>query len=203
MFTPVAITPPLVISQPSWLKAYQDKHLGQAFPSLEARMQLVIACQRENVKHGTGGPFAAAVFEKDSGILVSLAVNSVEKSHCGLAHAENMAIGLAEQKRGTYNLADPTLPAHQLVTSGQMCIMCYGGVIWSGVSEVVFGATAKDIETINGFDEGPLPSDWIAQLENRGIHVIAEYQREEAIVAHRQYRELEAHVYTPQRLKLG
>ena len=45
----------------------------------------------------------------------------------------------------------------QIVVNAQMCAMCLGAVIWSGVKEVCYAATSREVEQITGFDEGPLP----------------------------------------------
>jgi tRNA(Arg) A34 adenosine deaminase TadA len=64
--------------------------------------------------------------------------------------------------------------------------MCYGAVVWSGVSRLVCGARKQDAEAI-GFDEGPKPENWIAELEARGIHVITDVRREKATAVLRDY----------------
>lgn len=42
------------------------------------------------------------------------------------------------------------------------------------------GARAEDTEALAGFDEGPLPNDWIGELERRGIRVIRDLRRDAA-----------------------
>ena len=42
-----------------------------------------------------------------------------------------MAIMLAQQELGTHDLGIADLPEFQLVTSGKMCAMCLGSVVWS------------------------------------------------------------------------
>src|SRR5690606_12471313 len=116
-------------------------------------------------------PFGAAGFERDSGKLVAVGVNRVVPCRASVAHAEMMAFTLAQEAVGRFDLAAPGLPAHELVTSAQMCAMCYGATLWSGVRRVVYAATASDVEELAGFDEGPLPADWQGQLRARGIDV--------------------------------
>jgi len=41
------------------------------------------------------------------------------------------------------------------------------------------------------FDEGPLPADWIGELERRGIAVRRDIRREEARAVLRRYGEIE------------
>ena len=140
------------------------------------------------------------MFEKQSGKLVSVGVNVVLLERCSAAHAEMMALMLAQQKLGNHDLGHPDLPVHQLVTSGKMCVMCLGNVIWSGIREVLASAQPEDIESIVGFDEGPSPVDYDAQLEKRGIRIIPKFLREEGCAILQRYVAIEGEVYNPSRL---
>jgi tRNA(Arg) A34 adenosine deaminase TadA len=75
----------------------------------------------------------------------------------------------------------------QLVSSSQMCAMCLGAVVWSGVVEVVFAATAADVIGTVGFDEGPTPPDYEGSLRERGIAVLPGFLREEGVAVLRSY----------------
>ena len=103
-----------------------------ALDTLDQRMELVLRFARLNVEHDSGGPFAAAVFEETSGRLVSVGVNRVVPTACSSAHAEIVALTLAQQKLGSYDLGATGLPAHQLVVNWRPCAMCYGALPWSG-----------------------------------------------------------------------
>ena len=188
----------LTLSLPEWvddfLKQYQ-------FPlvSNEERMRFVLKLTLQNIEKITGGPFGAAVFERESGQLVSVGVNVVLKQGCSAAHAEMMAIMLAQQELGTHDLGITELPEFQLVTSGKMCAMCLGSVVWSGVREVLASAQPEDVENIVGFDEGPAPADYDQQLEKRGISIIPSFLREEGCEVLQRYVDLEGVVYNPSR----
>ena len=142
-------------------------------------MAFVIEASRINVEQQTGGPFAAAIFERDSGKLVSLGINLVETEKLSILHAEMVAFAVAQAKLGTYDLGAEGLPAHELVTSTEPCAMCFGAISWSGVRRVVTGARDPDARSI-GFDEGPKMTDWQSALEQRGIEVVRDIQREQA-----------------------
>ena len=142
-------------------------------------MRLAIELSRANVAHGTGGPFGAALFRRDSGELVSAGVNLVVPQHCSSAHAEIVALSLAQASLRTHTLAAPGLPPLQLVSSTEPCAMCMGAVCWSGVVELVCGAEDADARSV-GFDEGPKASHWERALEERGIEVITGVLRAEA-----------------------
>ena len=159
---------------PAWLRARAKPGRGA-----QARMQLAIALARENATRGSGGPFGAAVFERASGRLVAVGVNLVVASGCSHAHAEMVALALAERARGGFDLGAAGLPAHELVASSEPCAMCFGAIPWSGVRSLLCGARARDAEAI-GFDEGAKPARWVAALERRGISVRRDVLRAEA-----------------------
>ncbi len=188
----------LTLSLPEWIDDFLKEY---QFPlvSNEERMRFVLKLTLQNIEKTTGGPFGAAVFERESGQLVSVGVNVVLNQGCSAAHAEMMAIMLAQQELGTHDLGIPELPEFQLVTSGKMCAMCLGSVVWSGVREVLASAQPEDVENIVGFDEGPAPADYDQQLEKRGINIIPSFLREEGCEVLQRYVELEGVVYNPSR----
>ena len=91
----------LTMSLPPWVS---EVDLPDPPAHLSDRMEFVLALAMRNVDQGTGGPFAAAVFEQESGRLVSVGVNRVVPENSSLAHAEVLAIGLAQTSLGTYDL---------------------------------------------------------------------------------------------------
>ena len=188
----------LTLSLPEWIDDFLKQY---QFPlvSNEERMRFVLKLTLQNIEKTTGGPFGAAVFERESGQLVSVGVNVVLKQGCSAAHAEMMAIMLAQQELGTHDLGIAELPEFQLVTSGKMCAMCLGSVVWSGVREVLASAQPEDVEKIVGFDEGPAPADYDQQLEKRGISIIPSFLREEGCEVLQRYVDLEGVVYNPSR----
>jgi hypothetical protein len=52
--------------------------------------------------------------------------------------------------------------------------------VWAGVDELLIGARAEDVEELTEFDEGPLPADWVGELQRRGIVVRRDILRDEA-----------------------
>jgi tRNA(Arg) A34 adenosine deaminase TadA len=151
-----------------------------------ARMGFVLDLVRANIATG-GGPFAAAVFERDSGRLVAAGANRVVASCCSAAHAEVLALSLAQARLGSHDLGGAGLPACELVTSAEPCAMCLGAVIWSGVRSLVCAARGTDVMAL-GFDEGPRPADWGGELRERGIAVATDLMRNEACALLRDYR---------------
>lgn len=197
-----APTPGVLLTLPSWLEEMlTGKDL--IFPDPEERMRWVIDLSRQNVEHASGGPFAAAVFAANSGKLLGAGVNRVEPLHCSPAHAEVLAIAFSQKSLGTWDLgADAEIPA-ELVASSQPCLMCLGATLWSGVTHLTYAATAADVTTILGFDEGPLPVAWPRELQKRDIKVKAEFLRAEAVVVLESYKKKQGTIYNSRKGKAG
>jgi len=157
-------------------------------------MEFVIAASMKNVEEGTGGPFAAAIFESDSGRLVSLGVNLVTTQGLSILHAEIVAMATAQRKLKTYDLGGQSKPGHELFTTTEPCAMCFGAIPWSGVRRVVTGAFERDARII-GFDEGPKPRNWKDALKKRGIDVIGNIERETARSVFQFYLTSHGHIY--------
>lgn len=184
----------VTLTLPEWLQQElaQEKRL---YPEPVDRLRRVLDCARRNVDERTGGPFAAGVFERDSGRLLMLGVNRVVPLHCSSAHAEIVALSLAQQTLGQYDLGAPGLPAYQLVASWAPCAMCFGALLWSGVCALLIPAQGSPLPEITGFDEGPLPPDWRIQLQARGIALNEGLLREEAIGVLQAYASSGAPIY--------
>jgi tRNA(Arg) A34 adenosine deaminase TadA len=168
-----------VLRLPPWVEHFAAAAFGDSHPTVEQRMAMVIELSRRNVEEGTGGPFAAAVFDRSTGRLVAPGVNLVVGAGSSIAHAEIVALVLAQQVVGRYELAAPGLAQHELVASTEPCAMCLGAIPWSGVRSLVCGARDEDARAI-GFDEGAKRADWPQELRRRGIEVTREVCRAEA-----------------------
>lgn len=184
----------LRLTMPDWA-VEELQRLPTHMPTLEERMAAVIRFSQLNFERGTGGPFAAGVFERDSGKLVVIGVNRVMATQCSSAHAEVMTLGLAQKLLGTYDLGGPGQPAHQLVVNWRPCAMCYGAVLWSGVRSLVIAGSGPELEELTGFDEGPVHPDWAAELNKRGITVTSDILRAEACRVFRAFGESDTFVY--------
>ena len=183
---------------PDWVPA-ELASLPEYLPNLESRMTAVLRLARLNTEHQSGGPFAAGVFERDSGRVVSVGVNRVVPRSCSSAHAEVMALSLAQQRLGVYDLGGPGMAAHQLVVNWSPCAMCVGAVLWSGIRSLVIAGADPEMMAITGFDEGPMPADWREELKNRGIELIEGVMREEALADFRVFAATNPEVYNGRR----
>jgi len=177
---------------PGWLETYSQTYVADT--DLKSRMDFVISASRHNVREGTGGPFAAAIFAIETGELVSLGVNLVMTQGMSFLHAEIVALALAQRKLGCYDLGEVSAARYELLSSTEPCAMCLGAIPWSGVRRVVTAARDEDARAI-GFDEGAKPENWIRSLESRGINVIADIERESARSVLQLYNVQEGHIY--------
>jgi tRNA(Arg) A34 adenosine deaminase TadA len=193
------VYPTVKLELPSWISrevGAPDRH----YTTLEERMAFAIHLAERNIEEG-GGPFGAAIFEIETGRLVAPGVNLVMPLVCSLAHAEAVAIMVAQRVWRSHDLGAAGLPAMELVTSAQPCIQCYGNLWWSGLRRVVIGADKDDVETLTGFCEGPLPDDWQEQLRRRPplepIDVVTDVLRSEARRVLQRYRDAGGPIYNP------
>lgn len=157
--------------------------------SLEDRMHAVIQFSRLNIENQTGGPFSAGVFERDSGKLIVIGVNRVVPSNVSSAHAEVVALSLAQQHLKSWDLGSDQLPPLQLVVNWRPCAMCYGATIWSGIRSLVIAGSDDACERITGFDEGPIHPQWQDELAKRGIELQDGVLYDEAVDVFRVFRD--------------
>lgn len=141
----------------------------------ETARKIILELQNETPKHFSEhyGPFYAAIYD-EKGDLIAKAQNSVIPGCDCTNHAEMNAIRLAQKKLNTYDLSKYNL---SLYVTAEPCIMCAGGIMWSGIKNVYFGVYSKDVEAITGFDEGYKPN-WIEQFKQRGINVYGGIEQE-------------------------
>ncbi|MCQ2410680.1 MAG: nucleoside deaminase [Elusimicrobiaceae bacterium] len=135
---------------------------------LRQAAQIILALQEElktRIVKGSG-PFLAAIYD-EKGNLIAKAANSVVHENCSHCHAEMNAIRLAEEKLHTYDLAPHRLA---LYVTTEPCLMCLGGIMWSGIRQIYYGVPSKRVEEITGFDEGFKPN-WQDEFKKRGITV--------------------------------
>ena len=176
------------VALPTWIKD-ELADVPASIADREDRMRLVHRLADRNWREGNGGPFAALVAERDTGRIVSVGVNVVLGSGVSSAHAEVVALGLAQTGIGGWDLGAAGLPAHELVVNWRPCIQCYGATMWSGVRSLVVAGEGSELEEITTFDEGPLGADWAVQFEARGIEVVSDVLRDDALTVFRAYRE--------------
>lgn len=180
---------PLEIMVPDWMAELTVDR--DAYPDDAARMALAVALADRNVTDG-GGPFGAAIFDRQSGLPVGVGVNLVLAAGNSVLHAELVAIMAAEAAVGSFSLAETG--RYELFTSCAPCAMCLGGILWSGVERLVCAAEAEDARRI-GFDEGPVFEESYRYLEERGIEVVRGFMRGAGRAVLDRYRDRGGRIY--------
>ncbi|MBD6617342.1 nucleoside deaminase [Komarekiella sp. 'clone 1'] len=84
-----------------------------------------------------------AVIVKDNEV-VAVAHNTVRRDSDPSAHAEINVI-----RSLTAKLKNPALEGYSIYTTGEPCPMCATACVWTGVSEIVYGASIQDLISVN------------------------------------------------------
>src|SRR6266478_4750563 len=108
-------------------------------------MRRAIAMALENVRSGSGGPFAAVIVKENR--IIAEGTNRVTRSNDPTAHAEVVAI-----REACRVLADFQLTGCDLYTTCEPCSMCLGAIYWARPARIFFAATAADAAAA-GFDD--------------------------------------------------
>ncbi len=184
--------PIVQVEYPEWTDSVVDWE--RSYGTDDDRMRLAIALYKANVQRGTGGPFGAAIFEAVSGRVVAVGMNSVVRYQNCTLHAEMVAFMMAQRRVGSFTLSAPHLPVHELFTSCEPCAMCLGATLWSGVRRVVYGAAREDASLLQ-FEEGPVFPESYRYLEDRGLTIVRNLQREDARAVLELYRRNSGEIY--------
>ena len=163
---------------------------------LENAEKIILQLQTELTEYIAqgSGPFLAAVINED-GEIISKTANSVVSEGCSNNHAEMNAIKMAQKNLGTYDLSKYNL---SLYVTSEPCMMCIGGIMWSGIKAVYYGVPSKRVEEITGFDEGFKPN-WFEEFKNRGITVYGNIEIEAGEKVLYDYVNTGKTVYQPER----
>ena len=179
------------LTLPAWVHDAVDT--SRAYPTDAEKVSFAIELSKHNIEANTGGPFGAAVFGPDDRI-IAIGVNRVVPMACSVAHAEMIAYMLAQGRTQRLRLNrdadDNVIGPITLATSSQPCCQCYGATVWAGIDRLLIGARSEDVESLTEFDEGPLPADWVGALNQRGIEVVRDIERDAARAVLRAYGEL-------------
>lgn len=138
------------------------------------------------------GPFLAAIYDSKDNLIAKTA-NSVVNKSCSHNHAEMNAIKLAEQRLGTYNLAPYNL---SIYVTAEPCMMCLGGIMWSGIKSVYYGVPSERVTKITGFDEG-FKQNWHNEFKKRGITVYGQIEQQAGETVLKDYVANKHTIYKP------
>jgi tRNA(Arg) A34 adenosine deaminase TadA len=182
----------VMVDVPEWIGDVVNWE--KVYATDEDRMRLAIELARENVLRRTGGPFGAAIFERSTGALLSVGVNSVVRLNNSTLHGEMLAIMTAQHRIGSYTLAGSPQASYELFSSCDPCAMCLGAVLWSGLRRMVTGADRDDATALS-FEEGPVFPQSYAYLEERGVTITRGVLRQEAAEVLELYRRQGGQIY--------
>lgn len=91
----------------------------------------------EEAKKGDS-PYGAVIVKDNE--VIALAHNTVKTDSDPSAHAEINVI-----RSLTTKINNPSLEGYIIYTTGEPCPMCATACIWTGISEIVFGASIQDL----------------------------------------------------------
>ena len=137
-------------------------------------MERAIQLSIENVRAGSGGPFAALVVR--DGAVLATGTNQVTTSQDPTAHAEIVAIRSACRAIGDFQLH-----GCELYTTCEPCPMCMGAIYWARLEKVYFANTREDAARL-GFDDSFIYNQIALPVESRRIRMI-QIMREQALGA--------------------
>jgi len=187
----ISNTKKIVLSE--WVEESID--FDKVYETDAQKAQLAIELSRLNIEKKSGGPFGAAIFDGEENKLLSVGVNTVAGQNCSINHAEILAIIFAEEKIKSYRLDIASTQHVVLVSSSQPCAMCFGAIIWAGIKKLIYCSNREDVIHHTGFDEGPLPDNWIQEYQNRNIEVFSDVLRNESIEVLKLYKTLNGLMY--------
>ncbi|MBD0262379.1 MAG: nucleoside deaminase [Tolypothrix sp. Co-bin9] len=95
----------------------------------------------EEAKKGDA-PYGAVIVKDNE--VVATAYNTVRQDSDPSAHAEVNVI-----RRLTAKLKNPSLEGYTIYTTGEPCPMCATACVWTGLSEIVYGASIEDLISVN------------------------------------------------------
>ncbi|MCG6133762.1 MAG: nucleoside deaminase [Nostoc sp. LLA-1] len=87
-------------------------------------------------------PYGAVIVKNNE--VVAVAHNTVNQDCDPSAHAEINVI-----RSLTAKLKSPSLEGYSIYTTGEPCPMCATACVWSGISEIIYGASIQDLVSVN------------------------------------------------------
>ena len=151
-------------------------------------MKLAINKAKTTMNENIGGPFGAAIIDKE-GNIIAVNSNRVLADHDPTAHAEVTTIREACKVVDTHDLSD-----YIMVATGYPCPMCLGAMIWANIKVCYYGNAPEDAEKI-GFRD-----DFIYDFINNGrkdenIMKFEQIEHEECEKLFKEYYEMEKEIY--------
>lgn len=95
----------------------------------------------EEAKKGDA-PYGAVIVKDNE--VVAKGYNTVKQDSDPSAHAEINVI-----RSLTAKIQNPTLEGYIIYTTGEPCPMCATACVWTGISEIIYGASIQDLIELN------------------------------------------------------
>jgi guanine deaminase len=133
-------------------------------------LRRAIELATQNVRAGSGGPFAALIVRDEE--VIAEAANSVTTTNDPTAHGEVNAIRKACAKLGSFSLA-----GCEIYTSCEPCPMCLAAIYWARLGAIYFGSSQQDAAKA-GFDDEFLYEEFRKSGEQRNIPSVQLLQSE-------------------------
>lgn len=87
-------------------------------------------------QHNPIFPFSAIIVDNKTGKILCTGLNDIDSSHNPTHHGEIVAISNCSKKYPKLKWSQTTI-----YTTGEPCPMCEGGVMYAGISKVVYGTS--------------------------------------------------------------
>ncbi|NMG21148.1 nucleoside deaminase [Brasilonema bromeliae] len=126
----------------------------------------------EEAKKGDA-PYGAVIVKDNQ--VVAQAYNTVKRDNDPSAHAEINVI-----RSLTTQLQNPSLEGYTIYTTGEPCPMCASACVWTGLSEIIYGASIEDLISVNQ-SQINISSEEVIVKSFRKIKVTRGVLREECI----------------------
>lgn len=127
-------------------------------------LERAIELAKQGMLSGQGGPFGCVIVRGTE--IVGEGNNKVTSSNDPTAHAEVVAIRMACEKLGTYQLSDC-----DIYTSCEPCPMCLGAIYWARPRRVIYANTREEAAAID-FDDAFIYNEINAKMSDRKIPFI-------------------------------
>lgn len=151
-------------------------------------MALAIEKARTTMNNDIGGPFGAAITDKE-GNVICVTSNSVLSASDPTAHAEINAIREACRILNTIDLSD-----YYLFTTAFPCPMCISAVIWANITKVYYGCEPLDAEKI-GFRDQLIYEQLKKPTLDSKILNLNQLNREDCLKLFTEYQEKNKNIY--------
>ena len=127
-------------------------------------MRRAIELAQTGIDSNAGGPFGAIVVR--NGEIIAEGCNRVTSTNDPTAHAEVVAIRLACERLGSFQLEDCVI-----YTSCEPCPMCLGAIYWARPAQVFYACTREDAASV-GFDDQFIYDEIEKPIRERQIEMV-------------------------------